>query len=379
MKKTSFCNIPLSLPYELNSVIHYFAKFIAYSIFFISLLKMQIFIILDSRNHITLDVNPNDNILSIKTQIQKINGIKVNQQQLLYDGKCLLDDKTLKNYSIKNDSSIRFHVLPEQIQIYLKSFSQTINISINPYLPISHLKQEISKRVGYKPCEILLFFNDKIIEDYFSLNDYSIQKGSVVRFLKRLTGGKPNIYLYPEVDDCEIKVKIDMKKEDGEITIRYPTIEEKDQNTWIVKANKNGEMKYKNRTHYYLFWECLFNDTFNIDEGFLIEGSKCVEFFEDKLKYLGLIEKESNDFITYWCPKMIHSNYVIIKFQDEEYEKRAPLIIEPKPDFIKRIFITFRLLDTPINIPIQNIEKFQIKERKGFYAIEWGGSQIDFI
>ena len=44
-----------------------------------------------------------------------------------------------------------------------------------------------------------------------------------------------------------------MKKEDGEITIRYPTIEEKDQNTWIVKANKNGEMKYKNRTHYYLF------------------------------------------------------------------------------------------------------------------------------
>ena len=271
----------------------------------------------------------------------------------------LENNKYVKEYSIKNDSSIRFHVLPEQIQIYLKSFSQTINISINPYLPISHLKQEISKRVGYKPCEILLFFNNKFIEDYFSLNDYSIQNGSVVLFLKKLTGGKPNIYLYPEVDDCEIKVKIDMKKEDGEITIRYPTIEEKDQNTWIVKANKNGEMKYKNRTHYYLFWECLFNKSFKIEEGFCIEGQKCFEFFEEKLDFLGLSEKEANDFITYWCPKMEKSKYVLICFQDVDYTSRVPLLIDPKPDSMKRIFMTLSKFMSGIHREGDSLHVFQ--------------------
>ena len=152
-----------------------------------------------------------------------------------------------------------------------------------------------------------------------------------------------------------------MKKEDGEITSIYPVIKGNDKNTWIVKANKNGEILYNNRKHYYLFWECLFNKPFKIDKGFVIEGSKCYEFFEEKLQYLGLKENEANDFITYWCPKMEHSKFVLINFQDEDYDQRAPLTVEPKPDSIKRIFMTFKLLKESISVPVQNIEKFRIK------------------
>ena len=190
-----------------------------------------------------------------------------------------------------------------------------------------------------------------------------------------LRGGKPVIYLYPENDNSNISVNIHMNKDDGKITSIYPVIKGNDKNTWIVKANKNGEIFYNDRKHYYLFWECLFNKEFVIDEGFVINGQKCYEFFEEKLQYLGLNEREANDFITYWCPKMEHSKYVAIKFQDEDYDKRVPLTVEPKPDSIKRIFMTFKLLDEQISIPAQNLEKYKIEERKGFFVLEWGGAQ----
>ena len=35
-----------------------------------------------------------------------------------------------------------------------------------------------------------------------------------------------------------------MKKEDGQITTMYPVIKGNNKNTWIVKANKNGEITY---------------------------------------------------------------------------------------------------------------------------------------
>ena len=134
-----------------------------------------------------------------------------------------------------------------------------------------------------------------------------------------------------------------MKQEDVEITSIYPLIKNNDNNTWIVKANRNGEIIYRNRKHYYLFWECLFNKSFRVDECFVIKGDQCYQFFEEKLQYLGFKENEANDFITYWCPKMEHSKYVLINFQGEDYDRRAPLKIEPKPDCVIRIFVTFKL------------------------------------
>lgn len=98
--------------------------------------------------------------------------------------------------------------------------------------------------------------------------------------------------------------------------------------------------------------------------------------FEEKLHYLGFKDNEANDFITYWVPKMEHSKYVLINFQDEDYDKRAPLTVEPKPDYLKRIFMTFKLIQEKQEIPVQNLEKYKIKERKGFFVFEWGGSQV---
>ena len=343
---------------------------------------MDVFIIVDRKNHITLNVEPTDRVLYLKAQINLELNIPLNQQQISYFGEILQDDRTLKYYSIQNDSALHLKTIESKenqsnkIQIFIKELSgRHYPLFVTQFMTIQDVKKEICKKTGTKPCHQSLIFADKQLEDGNNLYDYSIVNDCTVHMILRLRGRKPVIYLYPENDNSNISVNIHMNKDDGEITSIYPVIKGNDKNTWIVKANQNGEIFYNNRKHYYLFWECLFNKEFVIDEGFVINGQKCYEFFEEKLQYLGLNEREANDFITYWCPKMEHSKYVAIKFQDEDYDKRVPLTVEPKPDSIKRIFMTFKLLDEQISIPAQNLEKFKIEERKGFFVLEWGGAQ----
>lgn len=342
---------------------------------------MQVFVIIDSHNHIVLDVHPSDRVLYVKAKINEILGYPMNQIQITYQGQVLENDNLLEHYSIGADSGLRLNFIGQNIERSMRIFYKSLighygELMVNPNFSIEDVKRDIFGQTGIKDCSQRLIFEGKQLEDGNTLQDYNIQKDSTIAVVLRLTGGKPVIYLYPEKDNFDVNVKVDMKKEDGEITSIYPVIKESDNKTWIVKANKNGEIVHNGRKHYYLFWECLFNKSFKMEEGFVIEGNKCYEFFEEKLQYLGLKENEANDFITYWCPKMEKSNFVLINFQDEDYDKRAPLNIEPKPDSMKRIFMTFKLLEEKISVPAQNLEKFRINERKGFFVLEWGGSEV---
>ena len=369
---------------------------------------MQIYIIIDDERHFTIQVDPSDRVLYIKAKITELSGIPFDQQELLYQNTRLLNDDKLENYSIGECAALRLSTRNSQalsnvcqggrlatqttqsrqqfpstqstsgnIDIKVRSLTgKEIPLSINPNYYIEDIKNVIARKSGIPSCQQRLIFAGYQLEDGNHVHEYSIQNGSILHLILRLKGGKPVIYLYPEKDNFDVEVKVKMPKKEGEITSIYPVIKDEDHNAWIVKANKNGEIIHNNRKHDYLFWECLFTNPFPISEGFVIEGHECFEFFEEKLQYLGFKEREANDFITYWCPKMEHSKYVAICFQGEEYDKRVPLIVEPKPDYIKRVFMTFKLLDEKITLPLQDIEQFKIKERKGFFVFEWGGSQI---
>ena len=341
------------------------------------LLSMQVFIVLDSQRHIILNVEQTDRILYLKAKIEEIKGIPFREQQLTYRGQCLHNDNTLQYYSIQEDTVLRLNIPLSSIRVLIKTLTgRQFAVNINPDSYIEDLKNEICDIDGTPPDQQRLIFAGRQLEDGNKLSEYSISEDSLIHLVLRLRGDKPVIYLYPEKDDFEVSVKVSMDKEEGEITSRYPVIQDNENNTWLVKANRNGELFYNERKHYYLFWECFFNKDFCMEEGFVIEGKESYEFFEEKLEYLGFKEKEANDFITYWCPKMEHSKYVLIKFQGEEYEERAPLKIEPKPDCVKRIFVTFKLLEEEVSVPIQNIDEFKIENRDGFFVLEWGGSQI---
>lgn len=111
-----------------------------------------------------------------------------------------------------------------------------------------------------------------------------------------------------------------------------------------------------------------------MNEGFVVKGGQTVTFLENKLSYLGLNDKEINEFIVYWLNKMEDNNYNFIRFRTmEEINEYMPLEFSQKPDTLIRVIMDFKPLTEKLDVKEQKLEKV---ERKGFTIVEWGGREI---
>ena len=177
---------------------------------------------------------------------------------------------------------------------------------------------------------------------------------------------KPVIYLYPEAE-TEVAVKLALQ---GELTCTYPAYHD----GWQVTAAPDGTLTdAKGQTYSYLYWEGETNAQWDMTEGFCIKGEDTAAFLEEALAKLGLNRKEANEFIVYWLPQMEKNPYNIISFQEARYEEAAKLDIAPAPDTVIRVFMTWKASESYKEIPAQTLSA---PERKGFTAIEWGGTEI---
>lgn len=178
---------------------------------------------------------------------------------------------------------------------------------------------------------------------------------------------KPLIYLYPEKEENVI-VKLGYP---NLLTTTYP----KYTNEWNVVAKPNGELIDKSgRTYYGLYWEAINNIKEDFKDGFIVSKDELLTFLEEKLSVLGLTEREANEFIIYWLPKLEENEYNLIRFEDmETVNKEMPLTISPAPDTVIRVFMVYKPVDSKINITEQKLET---PVRNGFTVVEWGGSLI---
>ena len=179
---------------------------------------------------------------------------------------------------------------------------------------------------------------------------------------------KPMIYLYPEEKE-EVEVVLKNKKL---LTTTYP----KYKDSWKVIANPDGTLvdEESGREYYGLYWEGKNYTKINQKKGFVVKGTDSIKFLEEKLNELGLTDKEAEEFIVYWLPKLEENKYNYIYFaQTKEVNEYMPLEINPKPDSIIRILMYYKPLNKKISVKEQKIKQIQ---RHGFTVVEWGGTPI---
>lgn len=183
-----------------------------------------------------------------------------------------------------------------------------------------------------------------------------------------LTCDKPIIYLYP-TEKTDISVKLGKAEN---LTCTYPKYE----NGWEITANPDGSMidKATGRNLYALYWEGKSTIQYDTSYGFIVKGEDTIKFLEEKLKILGLSDREAEEFIVYWLPQMQNNKYNYVRFAtEEEINENMPLTFSTEPDTLIRVLMIWMPLEEPIEIPEQQLN---LVERKGFVAVEWGGSKL---
>lgn len=185
---------------------------------------------------------------------------------------------------------------------------------------------------------------------------------------------KPIIYLYPEKSmDIHVAVK------NIDFTTVYPAYDR----GWLVRAEQDGTLHLyqkdkktldRGREYYALYYEGYPEWEPDWNSGFTVEKKDYERFLEEKLRILGLSDREAQEFIVYWLPQMEKYPAVDVQFTEQSLlDREVPLNITPKPDTLIRVFMQWRRHRDGENLPEQKL--FPVA-RVGYTGVEWGGSEV---
>ena len=176
---------------------------------------------------------------------------------------------------------------------------------------------------------------------------------------------QPLLYLYPKKE-----TKITISFEDPKkITNAYPKYKEK----WKITAKPKGDLEDKDKNGYIaLTWEEDCKSDIDFNKGYFVTKDESMQFLEDKLKYIGLNDKERNEFIISWLPVLVKNEKSMVYFElTEDRNIDNKLNISPKPDSMLRFIMHVKKVDgKPSDFEQQKLSHFN---RKGFSVIECSG------
>ena len=144
---------------------------------------------------INLEVKPSDTIENVKSKICDTEGISPEQQQIFCVCKELKDGRTLCDYNISNETIL--HLVLQQrggFKIFVKRrIGKPITVEVEASDTIENIKTIIRYMEGIPENQQKLIFNDKPLEDRWSLSHYNIQ-------------GQDTLHLKPSNGEGKIRI-----------------------------------------------------------------------------------------------------------------------------------------------------------------------------
>ena len=149
---------------------------------------------------IPMEVQDGDTIASIKAKIHEKEGIPVDQQRLVFNGKQLEDANSVSDYGITNDSNVHLVLRLKgggtdgngsgsTKNIMLKTLQgKTIPMEVQDGDTIASIKSKIHEKEGIPVDQQRLVFNGKQLEDANTVSDYGINNDSNIHLVLRLKG-----------------------------------------------------------------------------------------------------------------------------------------------------------------------------------------------
>lgn len=189
---------------------------------------------------------------------------------------------------------------------------------------------------------------------------------------------KPAVYLYPKKEEV-LNIKLIL---DGELTVSNPPYNP--ETGWDVRATPDGFLTRSDlvrgptsmQTIYpYLYYEANLSNIEIPKEGFVVEKEKLRTFLITLLSKIGFNDREINDFLTYWLPRLSDKPYYFVTLLPESViNAKEALVFSVTPDAVIRARVVFEGLDLPIAVhPLKNTPRYT---RSGFTVTDWGGTLV---